>query len=34
MAGIFPVDVGPQYEGEVIRKNDMHVRACDTQEQR
>ncbi len=25
MAGIFPVDVGPQYEGEVIRKNDMHV---------
>ena len=25
MAGIFPVDVGPQYEGEVIRKADMHV---------
>lgn len=25
MAGIFPVDVGPQYEGEVIRKGDMHV---------
>ncbi|HEX7364282.1 MAG TPA: CO dehydrogenase/CO-methylating acetyl-CoA synthase complex subunit beta [Dehalococcoidia bacterium] len=25
MAGIFPVDVGPQYEGEVIRKNDMYV---------
>jgi len=25
MAGIFPVDVGPQYEGEVIRKGDMYV---------
>ena len=25
MAGMFPVDVGPQYEGEVIRKGDMHV---------
>jgi acetyl-CoA decarbonylase/synthase complex subunit beta len=25
MAGIFPVDVGPQYEGEVIRKDDMYV---------
>ena len=25
MAGIFPVDVGPQYEGEVIRKGDMFV---------
>ncbi len=25
MAGIFPVDVGPQYEGEVIRKSDMYV---------
>jgi acetyl-CoA decarbonylase/synthase complex subunit beta len=25
MAGIFPVDVGPQYEGEVIRKGDMAV---------
>lgn len=25
MAGIFPVDVGPQYEGEVVRKGDMHV---------
>jgi len=25
MAGIFPVDVGPQYEGEVIRKEDLHV---------
>jgi acetyl-CoA decarbonylase/synthase complex subunit beta len=25
MAGMFPVDVGPQYEGEVIRKADMHV---------
>ena len=25
MAGIFPVDVGPQYEGEVIRKADLHV---------
>jgi acetyl-CoA decarbonylase/synthase, CODH/ACS complex subunit beta len=25
MAGIFPVDVGPQYEGEVIRKDDMFV---------
>jgi acetyl-CoA decarbonylase/synthase complex subunit beta len=25
MAGMFPVDVGPQYEGEVIRKNDMQV---------
>ncbi|UCH52127.1 MAG: CO dehydrogenase/CO-methylating acetyl-CoA synthase complex subunit beta [Chloroflexota bacterium] len=22
---MFPVDVGPQYEGEVIRKGDMHV---------
>jgi len=25
MAGIFPVDVGPQYEGEVIRKADLYV---------
>ncbi len=25
MAGIFPVDVGPQYEGEVVRKADLHV---------
>jgi len=25
MAGVFPVDVGPQYEGEVIRKGDMYV---------
>jgi acetyl-CoA decarbonylase/synthase complex subunit beta len=25
MAGIFPVDVGPQYEGEVVRKGDMYV---------
>jgi len=25
MAGMFPVDVGPQYEGEVIRKGDMYV---------
>jgi acetyl-CoA decarbonylase/synthase complex subunit beta len=25
MAGIFPVDVGPQYEGEVIRKSDMFI---------
>ena len=25
MAGIFPVDVGPQYEGEVIRKGDMYI---------
>jgi acetyl-CoA decarbonylase/synthase complex subunit beta len=25
MAGMFPVDVGPQYEGEVIRKGDMRV---------
>ncbi len=25
MAGIFPVDVGPQYEGEVIRKSDMYI---------
>jgi acetyl-CoA decarbonylase/synthase complex subunit beta len=25
MAGVFPVDVGPQYEGEVIRKGDMCV---------
>lgn len=25
MAGIFPVDVGPQYEGEVIRKGDMYL---------
>jgi len=25
MAGMFPVDVGPQYEGEVIRKGDMFV---------
>ena len=25
MAGMFPVDVGPQYEGEVIRKADLHV---------
>jgi acetyl-CoA decarbonylase/synthase, CODH/ACS complex subunit beta len=25
MAGMFPVDVGPQYEGEVIRKNDMYL---------
>jgi acetyl-CoA decarbonylase/synthase, CODH/ACS complex subunit beta len=25
MAGTFPVDVGPQYEGEVIRKSDMYV---------
>ncbi len=25
MAGIFPVDVGPQYEGEVIRKADAYV---------
>jgi len=23
--GIFPVDIGPQYEGEVIRKADMRV---------
>jgi acetyl-CoA decarbonylase/synthase complex subunit beta len=23
--GIFPVDIGPQYEGEVIRKTDMRV---------
>lgn len=23
--GIFPVDIGPQYEGEVIRKADMQV---------
>lgn len=25
MDGIFPVDIGPQYEGEVIRKADLHV---------
>ncbi|MCK4331063.1 MAG: CO dehydrogenase/CO-methylating acetyl-CoA synthase complex subunit beta, partial [Dehalococcoidia bacterium] len=25
MAGIFPVDVGPQYEGEVVRKADLYV---------
>jgi acetyl-CoA decarbonylase/synthase complex subunit beta len=25
MAGIFPVDVGPQYEGEVIRRADLYV---------
>jgi acetyl-CoA decarbonylase/synthase complex subunit beta len=25
MAGVFPVDVGPQYEGEVVRKADLHV---------
>jgi acetyl-CoA decarbonylase/synthase complex subunit beta len=25
MAGMFPVDVGPQYEGEVIRKADLYV---------
>jgi len=25
MAGIFPVDVGPQYEGEVIRKADTYL---------
>ena len=25
MAGIFPVDVGPQYEGEVIRKADTYI---------
>jgi acetyl-CoA decarbonylase/synthase complex subunit beta len=25
MAGVFPVDVGPQYEGEVIRKADLYV---------
>jgi acetyl-CoA decarbonylase/synthase complex subunit beta len=25
MAGMFPVDVGPQYEGEVIRKSDVYV---------
>jgi acetyl-CoA decarbonylase/synthase complex subunit beta len=25
MAGIFPIDIGPQYEGEVIRKGDMYV---------
>ena len=23
--GVFPVDIGPQYEGEVIRKADMRV---------
>ncbi len=23
--GVFPVDIGPQYEGEVIRKADMLV---------
>lgn len=25
MAGMFPVDVGPQYEGEVIRKADAYI---------
>jgi acetyl-CoA decarbonylase/synthase, CODH/ACS complex subunit beta len=25
MAGMFPIDVGPQYEGEVIRKADLYV---------
>jgi acetyl-CoA decarbonylase/synthase complex subunit beta len=25
MAGMFPVDVGPQYEGEVIRKADLYT---------
>jgi acetyl-CoA decarbonylase/synthase complex subunit beta len=25
MDGIFPVDIGPQYEGEVIRKADLYV---------
>lgn len=25
MAGMFPVDVGPQYEGEVIRRADFYV---------
>ena len=23
--GVFPVDIGPQFEGEVIRKADMRV---------
>lgn len=25
MDGVFPVDIGPQYEGEVIRKADLYV---------
>jgi acetyl-CoA decarbonylase/synthase, CODH/ACS complex subunit beta len=25
MEGVFPVDIGPQYEGEVIRKADLYV---------
>jgi len=25
MEGVFPVDIGPQYEGEVVRKADLYV---------